>query len=121
MQSILKQLHEEERAQIERANQDYIKQINAISKQNITVETKVKLFCNIAARLFVLRRNWLMANPHNLEIVEPVLTASWEKIKDQVKTETRQEGIDRCLDKADKRTSELFTIYINRILPFEIK
>jgi len=63
MYAILEELNADERRQISEANQRYITQINSGVNEAQTTEEKVKLLSNVTGRFFVMRRDWLMANP----------------------------------------------------------
>jgi len=115
--SILGGLHANERREIAEANEKYVSQINSGVGAATSLEEKVKLLCNVTARFFIMKRDWLMANPHNLETVEPVITTRWNEIKETVKPELRKSMLDRCLIKADKATIEGFYAYADKILP----
>jgi len=117
MYAILEELNADERRQISEANQRYITQINSGVNEAQTTEEKVKLLSNVTGRFFVMRRDWLMANPHNLETVEPVITARWNEIKATVTPELRKSMLNRCLVGADKATVDGFYVYANKILP----
>jgi len=117
MYAILEELNADERRQISEANQRYITQINSGVNEAQTTEEKVKLLSNVTGRFFVMRRDWLMANPHNLETVEPVITARWNEIKATVTLELRKSMLNRCLVGADKATVDGFYVYANKILP----
>jgi hypothetical protein len=117
MYAILEELNAGERRQISEANQRYITQINTGLNEAQTTEEKVKLLSNVTGRFFVMRRDWLMANPHNLETVEPIITARWNEIKATVTPELRKSMLDRCLIGADKATVDGFYVYSNKILP----
>jgi hypothetical protein len=116
MYAILEKLNADERKQIAESNQRYISQINNGIKEAQTIEDKVKLLANVTGRFFVMRRDWLMANPHNLETVEPVITDRWNEIKANVTVELRKSMLDRCLVGADKATVDGFYVYANKIL-----
>lgn len=117
MEEILQSLHENEREEIERANQNYIAQINAGIDNTPDIESKVKLLCNVTGRFFLMRRDWFMASPHNLEIVEPVVTKHWDNIKGKVSSELRSSMLNRCLINADKNIVANFYNYADKILP----
>jgi hypothetical protein len=61
-----------------------------MTQSNTPIEAKVQALCNVTTRFFMMKRAWFMANPHNLESVEPVITSNWNQIKSQASSEMRK-------------------------------
>lgn len=114
---MLQNLHNDERAQIKARNDNFIAQIRTVANDGVNIEAKVMAMCNCAGRIFMNKRQWLMANPHNLETVEAVLTEEWIKIRGQTNADMRKAMLDRCVTNASEELKNEFYHYANGVLP----
>lgn len=117
MEEILRELHAGEQREVEKWRQSFIDQINEAMSNARDLETKVKILCNVTAKIFMERRDWLMITPHQLEIVEAVVTDHWNGIKEVVTRELREVHLNRSVANADDETANGFYSLADKILP----
>jgi hypothetical protein len=117
MEALLKSLHEDEQRQIRASREDLIAQIRSIPTQNTDLRVKMNLLCKAVTRIYMLKRDWMLAPPHGLETVEPVVTEVWTQLKPDVHPTLRTAALTGCLGTTNQSEVQKFFALADKLMP----